>query len=104
MVAPNRVLGNIQFPPSAFTSTASQIDHLPASIVIDLDITKNVDNYDNTRRRSPFSNNISSRSASVESKASFIPYHERIVIYNDFSDKEFRKPINCSQLLYDNNC
>ena len=47
IVMPNRVLENIQFSPLAFTSTAPQIDYLLADMVMDLNITKNVDNYNN---------------------------------------------------------
>jgi len=99
MVAPN-----IQFSPSAFISTAPQMERLPASSAMDIDITKKVDNFDNARGRSPSPSNVSSRSASVKSKTSFIPYHERIVIQNNLLDEELRKPIDCSQLSYDNNC
>ena len=104
MVAPNRVLGNIQFPPSAFTSTASQIDYLLAGLAIDINTTKKVNNYDNARERSSSSSFVSSRSTSVESKASSIPYYKRIVIQNDLLDEEFKEPIDCSQLPYNNNC
>ena len=71
---------------------------------MDINVTKKVDNFDNARRRSPSSSNVSSRSASVELKASSIPYHERMVIQNNLLDEEFREPIDCSQLLYSNNC
>ena len=67
MVAPNRVLGNIQFSPSTFIPTTSQIKHLPAGLVIDINITKKVNNFDSVRRRSLSSSNISSRSILVKS-------------------------------------
>ena len=75
--------------------------HLPVNLAIDIDFTKNVDNFDDVRGRSPSPNSISLRSASVMSKTSTIPYHKRIEIQNNFSNEEFREPINCSQLLYD---
>jgi len=100
MVAPNRDLGNKQFSPSAFTSSASQMAHLPADSAMDIDKDNKVDNYDDVRGRSPSSSNVSSRSASVVSKASSIPYHERMVINNDAPDEEFREPIDSSQLSY----
>ena len=104
MVVPNRVLGNIQFSPSAFIPTAPQMECLPAGSAMDIDITKKVDNFDSARGRSPSPSNVSSRSASVKLKASSIPYHERMVIQNNLPDEELREPINCSQLSYDNNC
>ena len=64
---------------------------------------KKVDNYNDAREKSPFSSNIFSRSASVKSKAFSIPYYKRMVIQNDFPNEGFREPINCSQLLYNNN-
>jgi len=74
--------------------------HLPADLVIDIDKDNKVNNYDDVRRRSPSSSNVFSRNISVVSKASSIPYHERIVINNNTSDEEFREPIDSSQLLY----
>jgi len=49
-----------------------------------------------------FPSSITFKSASVKSKTFSILYHKRIVIQNDFSEEEFREPIDCSQLLYDN--
>ena len=69
---------------------------------MDINFTKNVDNFNDVRRRRSFPNSISSRSTLVMSKAFTIPYHKRIEIQNDFSNKEFREPINSSQLSYDN--
>lgn len=70
--------------------------YLPADLAIDINKNNKVDNYDDVRGRSSFSSNVSSRSISIVSKASSIPYHERIVINNDTSDEEFREPINSS--------
>ena len=71
---------------------------------MDIDINKKVNNFDSARERFPSSSNVSSRSASVKLKISPILYHKRIVIQNNLSDKEFREPIDCSQLSYNNNC
>ena len=73
-----------------------------ASSVMNIDLYKKVDNFDDTRGKSSFFSRVTSRSALVESKTSSILYYERIVIQNDFSEEEFREPINCSQLSYNN--
>jgi len=73
---------------------------LPVKSVMDININKYIDNYDNVRKRSPSPNSINSRSALVSSKASTISYYERIEIQNDFPDEEFREPIDNSQLSY----
>ena len=80
------------------------MEYLPASLVINIDITKKVNNFDSARGRSSSPSNVFSKSVLVKSKASSIPYHKRMVIQNDFPDEKLREPINCSQLLYDNNC
>ena len=69
-----------------------------------INLNKKVNNFDNARERSPSSSSVTSRSTSVESKTSFIPYYERIVIQNNFSEEEFRELINYSQLSYNNQC
>ena len=89
MVASNRDLRNVQISTSAFSSTTLQMDHLPASLAID------INNFDNVRERSPSSSKVISRSTFVISKTSFIPYHERMKIQNDFL-KELREPIDSS--------
>jgi len=93
MIAPNRDLGNKQFISSAFTSSTVQIAPLPPVVVIDID---KVNNFDNVRGRFSSSSKVSSRSTSVSSSVSSILYHERIVINNDLSDEEFKKPIDSS--------
>ena len=93
---PNRDLENKQFLSLAFISSTVQINPLPS--VMEMDINK-VDNCDDIRR-SPSSNKVSSRSISISSSISSIPYHERIVINNDLTDKEFKKPVDSSQLSY----
>ena len=80
------------------------MDCLPASSAMDIDFNKNVDNFDNVRGRSPSPSRVTSRSTSVISKTSSIPYHERMEIQDDFLEEEFRELIDSSQLLYDNQC
>ena len=104
MVASNRDSRNIQISTSAFSSTTLQMDCLPASSAMDIDFNKNVNNFDNVRGRSPSPSRVTSRSTSVISKTSSIPYHERMEIQNDFLEEEFREPIDSSQLSYDNQC
>ena len=77
------------------------MDHLPAGSVIDINFNKNVDNFDNVRRRSPSPSRVTSRSTSIISKTSSIPYHKRMEIQNDFLEEELREPIDSSQLSYD---
>jgi len=96
MVVPNRDLGNMHFLFSAFT-TSTQMNPLPSALEMDID---SVDNYDNIRKRTHSSSNTSTRSASVVLQASSLPYYERMVINNDFSDKEIMEPIDSSQLSY----
>ena len=69
--------------------------------MIDINVNKYVNNYDDVRGRFLSPNSINSRSASVLSKASTISYYKRIKIQNDFPDEEFREHINSSQLLHD---
>jgi len=78
--------------------------HLLASLAMDINITKKVDNFDSTKGRSPSLSNVSSKSASIKLKAFSISYHERMIIQNDFPDEELRKPTDYSQLSYNNNC
>jgi len=63
----------------------------------------NFDNYNDVRGRYHFFSNVSSRSTSVISKASSIPYYKKMVINNDFSNEEFMKPVDSSQLSYNSN-
>ena len=69
--------------------------HLPSAMDIDID--------DITRGGSTSSNKISSKSVSVVSDASSIPYHLRIEINNDFPDEIRVKSIDSSQLSYQDN-
>jgi len=70
---------------------------IPANKVI------NIDNYNDIRERTTSSRKASSRSASVTSNVSSIPYYERMEINNNLPDKEFRDLINSSQLSYKGN-
>ena len=97
MIVPNRDLENKQFLSLTFTSSTIQINLL--SFAIEMDIDK-VDNCDDIRRRSLSSNKVSSRSISISSSISSIPYHKRIVINNNFTNKEFKKSVDSSQLSY----
>ena len=104
MVAPNRDLRNIHFSTLAFSSTALQMDCLPADSAIDINDYKNIKNYDESRERTSFLfSKVSSRSTFISSKATSIKYHIRMEIQNELPDKEFMESINNPQLLYDNN-
>jgi len=96
IVVPNRNLRNIQFFTSAIPSTILQMACLPVESVIDINVNKYVNNYDDVREKSPSPNSINSRSASVFSKAFTISYYKRIEIQNDFLNEEFRESINSS--------
>ena len=100
MVVPNRDLGNIHFLSQAFTTSTTQMHPLSSAMEIDID---NVNNYDDVRRKSHSLSNVSSRSVSIILKASSRPYHEKMVINNDFPNEEFVKPIDSSQLSYHGN-
>jgi len=97
MVVPNRDLGNIHFFSSAFTTTSTQTNPLPSALEMDIN---SVDNYDNVRGRTHSPSNVSTRSASIVSQASSLPYHERMVINNDLPDEDIVEPIDNSQLSY----
>ena len=55
------------------------------------------------RRRSDLTSKSNSRSSSVFSSASSIPYHEHIEVDNNKPDNNSREPIDSSQLSYVNN-
>ena len=77
--------------------------HFPADSAVDINKNNTVNNYNNVRGRNPSFSNIFSQSSSVVSKASSISYHDKMIINNNASDEEFRKPIDSSQLLYKDN-
>ena len=103
MVVPNRDLGNIHFLSSAFTTTSTQTstqtnpNPLPSALEMDIN---SVDNYDDVRGRTHSPSNVSTRSVSVVSQASSLPYHERMVINNNLPDEDIVEPIDNSQLSY----
>ena len=100
MVASNRDLENISFISSAFITSTTYMHPLPFAMEIDTD---SVNNYNNIRERSNSFSNVSSKSASLVSRASFRPYYEKMTINNDLSDKEIVKSIDRSQLSYSGN-
>ena len=71
--------------------------HTPASVTI------NIDDINSFRERSNSPSKASFRSSSVLSKASSISYFERMEIKNNLSEKNLVKPINSSQLSYNDN-
>ena len=81
-------------------SSTTQINSLSSAMEMDIN---NVNDFDNIRGRINFFSKVSSRSISVFSNASSISYHERMVINNNLPDKELKKLINSSQLLYKGN-
>ena len=97
----NRDLRNIQISTSAFLFTTLQIDCLLAGSVMDIDFNKNVNNFDNIRRRRPSPSRVILRSTFIILKTSSILYHKRMEMQNEFLEEEFRKPIDSSQLSYD---
>jgi len=62
-----------------------------------------IDGIDSFRGRNNSASNASSRSSLVLSKASSIPYFERMEIKNNLPDKDIVEPIDSSQLLYNDN-
>jgi len=95
MVVPIRELANKQLFTSTISSKLSNMAHLPFATDM------NINNI--TRGRSTSSSKMSSRSTSVVSDASSIPYHLRIEINNDLLDKITVEPIDSSQLSYQDN-
>jgi len=83
-----RELANKQLFTSIISSKLSNIAHLPSTTDMD------VDNI--TRGRSTSSSKMSSKSASVVSDASSIPYHFRMEINNNLPDKITVKPTDSS--------
>ena len=88
-------LANKKLFTSIISSKLSNIAHLPSTTDMD------VDNI--TRGKSTSLSKMSSRSASVVSDASSIPYHFRMKINNNLPDKITVKPTNSSQLSYQDN-
>ena len=59
-----------------------------------------IDNYNDVRKRTHFSNNVSTRSMFVVSQVFSLSYHKRMLINNNLPDKEIMEPIDSSQLSY----
>jgi len=81
MVMLIRELVNIQTPTSALNTKPIQIAFILANVGMDVD-----NNF--IRERSNSFSKVSSRSASVLSAASSIPYYERMEIKNDLSNED----------------
>jgi len=62
-----------------------------------------INNYNNVRGRTISPNKANSRTASMSLSISSEPYYEKIEHFNNLSDEEFRKPVNSSQLSYNDN-
>jgi len=76
------------------------MNSLPSTLEMDID---SINNYNDVRKKTYFLSNISTRSVSIVSQASFLPYYERMLINNNLSDKEIMEPIDSSQLSYSSN-
>jgi len=98
MVAPNRDIRNINFLSSVFTTSLVQMACLSPDVAMDID-KHSIDNYDDVRRRNASPSNVFSRSTSVSSSTSSIPYHKRMVINNKLPNQEHVEPIDNSQLV-----
>jgi len=62
-----------------------------------------INNFNNIRERSTSPSKMSSKSPSISSTTSSIPYHEKMEINNDLPDEKFTEPVNSFQLSYKNN-
>ena len=93
MVVSNRDLENICFVSLAFTTSTFQMSSFPSTMEMDID---NINNFNDIRGRSHSLSNISSRSASIVSRASLILYYERMTIINDLPNQEHVEPIDSS--------
>ena len=73
------------------------MNSLPSTLEMDIN---SINNYNDVRKRTYFLSNVSTRSVSIVSQASSLPYHERMLINNNLPDKEIMEPIDSSQLSY----
>ena len=99
---PKRDLENTFSYTSATSSATKQITSLLALGAMDIN-NFNVNNYDNVRERTMFSNKANLRTASMSLSVSSEPYYKKMEWFNNLTDKEFREFVNSSQLLYNNN-
>ena len=93
MVASNKDLENICFVSLAFTTSTFQMPFFSSTMEMDID---NVNNFNDIRGRFHALSNVSSKSASIVSRASLILYHERMTINNDLPNQEYVEPIGSS--------
>ena len=101
IVVPKKDLENIFSSTLAISSTTKQITYLLAPRVMDIDIFT-INNYNDVRRITISPSKANLRIASMSSSILSELYHEKIEYFNNLSN-EFRKPVNSSQLSYDNN-
>ena len=88
MVALIRDLENEHLFTLAFNLITSQIARTLAYEAID------IDNFNNIRERSASPSKMSSKSPSISSTTSSIPYHEKMEINNDLPDEKFTEPVD----------
>ena len=62
----------------------------------------NIDNYNNVRRQTMSHSKANSRTVFMSPSEASKPYHTKMEQLNDLPDKEFRDPIDSSQLSYNN--
>jgi len=92
---PIRELANKQLSTSTISFKLSNIAYLPSTTGMDID--------DITKGKSTFLSKMSSRSTSVVSDTSSIPYYLRMKINNDLPGEITVEPIDSSQLSYQDN-
>ena len=94
MVVSIRDLVNIQFPTSILSYLTSQI--FSSNMKMDVSIDSIL------REKSNLPSKSNSRSSLVFSNISSISYHEWMEINNNKPEKDIRKPVDSSQLSYEN--
>ena len=101
MVALIRDIENIISFTSAITFKLTQMTSLLASVEMDIS-DYNIDNYNNIRRQTMSYSKFNSKTVSISSSEVLELYCAKIEQLNNLSNKEFRKSVNSSQLLYKN--
>ena len=101
MVVLIRDIGNITFSTSAITFKPIYMTSLLVSVAMDIN-DYNVNNYNDVRRWTISCSKANSRIVSISSSKASKPYHAKIKQLNNLTNKEFRDPINSSQLSYSN--
>ena len=97
MVAPVREVANKQFSNSSANTFHSTMAQFPSNMDMDVDCDEII------RGRPVLPGKANSRSSSISSSTSSIPYHECMEINNNIPDVDIREPINSSQLSYKDN-